>query len=223
MIRFARRRAERRLLTRDAAATSASPPRLSALGEVTAPTRVTTRMLQTELRRAGYDPGRIDGRWGPRTERALKRFLGDISYREGEVLPLHIMSDGRSVQIEASIWNTLASAPDGLGGRRSGSGSRSGGTGPSSGRSSGGGSSSGGGRSSGATRNSGGGGGSNSGGGSGETGHASSDSSSEGSPSLWSNPWLWGGAALLAGAGVVLLMTRSGTPDEAEDDLYDDE
>jgi peptidoglycan hydrolase-like protein with peptidoglycan-binding domain len=32
------------------------------------------KSLQRELKRAGYDPGMADGKWGPATQRALQRF-----------------------------------------------------------------------------------------------------------------------------------------------------
>lgn len=38
------------------------------------PAAMNSRDIQTALRRAGYDPGPIDGKIGPQTERAVKRF-----------------------------------------------------------------------------------------------------------------------------------------------------
>jgi peptidoglycan hydrolase-like protein with peptidoglycan-binding domain len=38
------------------------------------PTSDFIRSLQRELKRAGYDPGIADGKLGPATQRALKRF-----------------------------------------------------------------------------------------------------------------------------------------------------
>ncbi len=37
-------------------------------------TMVTTRRIQTALKNAGFDPGTIDGKMGPRTEQAIKEF-----------------------------------------------------------------------------------------------------------------------------------------------------
>jgi peptidoglycan hydrolase-like protein with peptidoglycan-binding domain len=56
------------LLTAHAAASGSHP--LNAL----APTSDFIRSLQRELKRAGYDPGLADGKMGPATQRALKRF-----------------------------------------------------------------------------------------------------------------------------------------------------
>ena len=36
--------------------------------------RVTTRQIQTALKNAGFDPGAIDGKMGPRTRQAIKEF-----------------------------------------------------------------------------------------------------------------------------------------------------
>ena len=36
----------------------------------------TIQSIQQELKEAGYDPGPVDGRWGPRTKVAYDNFLG---------------------------------------------------------------------------------------------------------------------------------------------------
>src|ERR1700751_3304589 len=36
----------------------------------------TIRSIQQELKEAGYDPGPVDGRWGPRSKVAYENFLG---------------------------------------------------------------------------------------------------------------------------------------------------
>jgi peptidoglycan hydrolase-like protein with peptidoglycan-binding domain len=50
-------------------APSSSPPR-----SAPRPTSDFVKSLQRELKRAGYDPGLADGKMGPATQRALKRF-----------------------------------------------------------------------------------------------------------------------------------------------------
>jgi membrane-bound lytic murein transglycosylase B len=51
------------------AAQSATPPQNGRT-----PTLEFMKSLQRELKRAGYDPGRVDGKMGPSTRGALKRF-----------------------------------------------------------------------------------------------------------------------------------------------------
>lgn len=100
-------------------------PRPAGLGALTEPVQLPVLTVQQQLRRAGYNVGRIDGRWGPTTENAFKRFLTRIGYARGEQLPLEVDYAHQRVSIEVRVWNSLTSVPAGAGGEPTSSGSGS--------------------------------------------------------------------------------------------------
>jgi len=59
----------------------AAPPRTVFRYGQRSPTRERYREIQTALKEHGYDPGPIDGQWGPKTSAALKRFERDNNLR----------------------------------------------------------------------------------------------------------------------------------------------
>ena len=226
MIRFSKRRGGRaeRFASLEPVASDPRPAvrsRPAGLGALTEPVQLPVLTVQQQLRRAGYNVGRIDGRWGPTTENAFKRFLTRIGYARGEQLPLEVDYAHQRVSIEVRVWNSLTSVPAGAGGEPTSSGS---GSSRSGSRSSSGGSGSG--SSSGS-----GGSGARAGSGSGTrttgstsppTNNARSSAADEGG-SWWTSPWLWGAVALAAGAGVVWVATREPEPEDEDDELEDEE
>lgn len=227
MIRFSKRRggrAERFASTTPVASAPQPPVRRpagpsSGLGALTEPVLLPVLTVQQQLRRAGYNVGRLDGRWGPTTENAFKRFLTRIGYSRGEQLPLEVDYAHQRVSIEVRIWNSLTSVPVGAGGESTGSGSSGSGSGSSSGGS-GSGSSSGSGGS--GSRAGSGGGTRTTGSTSAPTNNARSSAADEGG-SWWTSPWLWGAVALAAGAGVVLIATREPELEDEDEELEDEE
>ena len=65
----------------DSASTTSSSPDSQHIKEA--------QQLLSEL---GYDPGPIDGIWGPRTESALRKFQGDFGLKEDGVIDQDILS-----------------------------------------------------------------------------------------------------------------------------------
>jgi len=53
---------------------ASSPPRTVFRNGQRTPTRERYREIQAALKEHGFDPGPVDGQWGPKTSAALKRF-----------------------------------------------------------------------------------------------------------------------------------------------------
>lgn len=69
-----------------------------------APTRARYKEIQLALKQHGYDPGPIDGRWGSKTSRALKRFEQDHNLRaDGKLDSLALITLGLGPKRLASI------------------------------------------------------------------------------------------------------------------------
>ena len=65
------------------------------------------------LAAAGYDPGPADGRWGPRTGRAVQSFLGDAGLSIADLLTMRALRAVREAREAAS-----SGRGDGTGARR---------------------------------------------------------------------------------------------------------
>jgi len=74
---------------------TASPPRTVFRYGQRSPTRERYREIQTALKELGYDPGPIDGQWGPKTSAALRRFERDNDLRaDGQLDSLTLIALG---------------------------------------------------------------------------------------------------------------------------------
>ena len=67
------------------------------------------RAVQQSLNDQGYDAGKVDGKWGPKTAAALKKFQGDHGLQaNGQIDAQTISALGITQPVESS---TMGSAP----------------------------------------------------------------------------------------------------------------